>query len=79
MDAGHVEATGDRVLCGVIDNARAHVVVSAVVGGDHVAGIVSVSFHSLLHGASLCRAPIVVPAYVSRIRIMMAMRMDMSC
>jgi len=62
LRAGDEEAAGGGVLAGVVHRAGAHVVVRALVRGHHVAGVVLVPLHPLLHVAPFRRAPVVVPA-----------------
>jgi hypothetical protein len=65
LRAGDEEAAGGGVLAGVVDGAGAHVVVRPLVRGHHVAGVVLVPLHTLLHVAPFRRAPVVVPVYES--------------
>jgi hypothetical protein len=73
LRAGDEEASGGGVLAGVVHRAGAHVVVRALVRGHHVAGVVLVPLHPLLHVAPFRRAPVVVPA---RARIRQCRRVD---
>jgi hypothetical protein len=65
LRAGDEEAAGGGVLTGVVDRGGAHVVVRPLVGRHHVAGVILVPLHTLLHVAPFRRAPVVVPAYES--------------
>ena len=65
--SGDLMAVGDNkppwlaVLNRIVDDIRGGVVVDSFVGGDHVAGLLGVSFDSLLHWAAVSGAPVVVP------------------
>jgi hypothetical protein len=62
LRAGDEEAAGGGVLAGVVHRTGADVVVHPLVRRHHVAGVVLVPLHPLLHVAPFRRAPVVVPA-----------------
>lgn len=61
LRAGDEEAAGGGVLAGVVDRAGADVAVRPLVRRHHVARVVPVPLHPLLHAAPFRRAPVVVP------------------
>lgn len=61
MHPGDKEAARGSVLGGVVDGARADMVVHPLVHGHNVGRVVLVSLYPLLDVAALRRAPVVVP------------------
>ena len=64
MHPGDKEAARGGVLGGVVDGARAHMVVHPLVHGHNIAGVVLISLNPLLDVAALRRAPVIVPVIV---------------